>query len=291
MPARVLVVDDHLDLAETLADGLRDRGFDAVACASSEEAARLLEGAGFDALVTDLRMPRVDGLALLARSRKACPERPVVVMTAYGAIETAVEAIRLGAYQYLTKPFAADELALFLERALDDARVRREARTLRATLTERVGLGSLVAASPAMREVFDLAARVADAATPVLLLGETGTGKTALARAIHDVCADIATSSGVSAEMTLLVDQPPTAMNPPLGSSIEATIRRRGWSYRRMVSGAGHDSQILGRQIPTAMIFVPSRDGRSHSPAEFTSREQLMRGVQTLADTLLAITS
>jgi two-component system response regulator HydG len=182
---RVLVVDDHLDLAETLADGLGDRGFEAVACASSEEAARLLEAEGFDAAVTDLRMPRVDGLALLARSRKAYPERPVIVMTAYGAIETAVEAIRQGAYHYLTKPFAIEELALFLERALDDVRVRREARSLRATLSERVGLGSLVATSAAMREVFDVAARVADAATPVLLTGETGTGKTALARAIH----------------------------------------------------------------------------------------------------------
>ncbi len=182
---RVLVVDDHLDLAETLTEGLADRGFDAVACASGKEAARLLEGDGFDAAVTDLRMPEVDGLALLARSRKAHPERPVIVMTAYGAIETAVQAIRQGAYHYLTKPFAADELALFLERALDDVRVRREARSLRATLTERVGLGSLVATSPAMREVFDVAARVADAATPVLLVGETGTGKTALARAIH----------------------------------------------------------------------------------------------------------
>jgi two-component system response regulator HydG len=182
---RVLVVDDHLDLAETLADGLSERGFEAVPCASSEEALRLLEGDAFEALVTDLRMPRVDGLALLAASRRSAPERPVVVMTAYGAVETAVEAIRQGAYHYLTKPFAADELALFLERALDDARVRREARSLRATLTERVGLGSLVAASAAMREVFDVAARVADAATPVLLVGETGTGKTALARAIH----------------------------------------------------------------------------------------------------------
>jgi two-component system response regulator HydG len=182
---RVLVVDDDPDLAETLADGLGERGFEAVACGSSREAAEKLRSDSFDALVTDLRMPKVDGMQLLALSRKLAPERPVIVMTAYGAIETAVDAIRQGAYQYMTKPFGLDELALFLGRALDDARVRREARTLRATLKTEVGLGSLVASSASMREVFDIASRVADASTPVLLVGETGTGKTALARAIH----------------------------------------------------------------------------------------------------------
>jgi two-component system response regulator HydG len=191
MPARVLVVDDDPDLAETLAEGLGDRGFDAVGCASSVEAARQLETEPFDAVVTDLRMPSIDGMGLLTRSRAAAPERPVLVMTAYGAIETAVEAIRAGAYHYLTKPFAVDELALFVGRAIDDARVRGEARTLRAELRElrerqdEGAIAGLVASSPAMREVFDLVARVADTATPVLFVGETGTGKTAIARALH----------------------------------------------------------------------------------------------------------
>ena len=185
MNPRVLLVDDHLELAETLADGLAERGFEASPCASGKEAARRLEVEPFDALVTDLRMPEIDGLGLLARSRAAAPERPVIVMTAYGAVETAVEAIRQGAYHYLTKPFRLDELVLFLGRALDDARVRREARSLRAALRDEYRLDKLVAASPAMRDVFDVASRVADASTPVLLYGETGTGKTALARAIH----------------------------------------------------------------------------------------------------------
>jgi two-component system response regulator HydG len=182
---RVLVVDDHIEMAETLAEGLSDRGFEATACASSVEAAKRLESEAIDALVTDLRMPQVDGMGLLAVSRKAAPERPVIVMTAYGAIETAVDAIRQGAAHYLTKPFAVDELALFLGRALEAASVRREAQALRAALKREAGLGTLVAASPAMREVLDVAARVADAVSPVLLAGETGTGKTVLARAIH----------------------------------------------------------------------------------------------------------
>jgi two-component system, NtrC family, response regulator HydG len=185
MRSRVLVVDDQMDLAETLSEGLADRGFEAIACSSSGVAAQRLSTEPFDALVTDLRMPDVDGMGLLALSRELAPGRPVVVMTAYGAIETAVDAIRRGAYHYLTKPFALDELALFLGRALDEARLRDEARHLRAVLRDKIGFGSLVGSSAGMLEVFDVAARVADAVTPVLITGETGTGKSALARAIH----------------------------------------------------------------------------------------------------------
>jgi two-component system response regulator HydG len=183
--ARVLVVDDDIAMAEMLAEALTERGYDAQASDSSSEAARKLDQEPFDALVTDLRMPAIDGIGLLARSRRTAPERPVIVMTGYGAIETAVDAIRQGAYHYMTKPFSTDELALYLRRALDELGVRREARSLREALRERAGLGTLVAESASMRAVLDVAARVADAATPVLILGETGTGKTALARAIH----------------------------------------------------------------------------------------------------------
>jgi allantoate deiminase len=112
-----------------------------------------------------------------------------------------------------------------------------------------------------------------------------------LVREIHASCAAIARSSGVTAELDLLVDQPPTPMDPKILAAIEAAVRGGGWSYRRMVSGAGHDSQILGRRVPTAMIFVPSRDGRSHSPAEFTPTNQLLPGIQVLANTLRELTT
>jgi two-component system response regulator HydG len=183
--ARILVVDDQLEMAETLAEGLHDHGYDAVPCAVSRDAARRLEAELFDAVITDLRMPQVDGLGLLAVSRKCAPERPVIVMTAYGAIETAVDAIRQGAYHYLTKPFAIGELVLFVERALAHTKIRREAHALRRALRAQAGIGSLVAVSAEMQEVLDVALRLADAQTPVLITGETGTGKTALARAIH----------------------------------------------------------------------------------------------------------
>ena len=121
--ARVLVVDDNLEMARTLAEGLVDRGYDATAVGSGKQALAELAADAFDAVVTDLRMPNVDGLELLAASRKLVPDRPVIVMTAYSAIDTAVESIRQGAYHYLTKPFKQDELAIFLGRALEGRRL------------------------------------------------------------------------------------------------------------------------------------------------------------------------
>ncbi|HWZ93284.1 MAG TPA: sigma-54 dependent transcriptional regulator, partial [Polyangiaceae bacterium] len=182
---RILIVDDHLSMAETVADSLGENGFDAVALASSREAARRLSDEPFDALVTDLRMPELDGLELLKISRAAAPSRPVIVMTAYSAVESAIESIRQGAFHYLTKPFKFDELVLFLNRALEDSRLRYEAASLRNTLRERFGLANVIGRSEAMRAVSDLVERIAFASSPVLLTGETGTGKGLIARAIH----------------------------------------------------------------------------------------------------------
>jgi two-component system response regulator HydG len=181
----VLVVDDKLDMAETIADGLRDRGWGATALASSQKALELLAGGGVDALVTDLRMPDVDGLALLAASRRTKPTRPVIIMTAYGEVESAIESIRQGAHHYLVKPFKLDELVLFLERALDEQRVRSEARALRAALTERFSLRNIIGKSAAMRSVYDIIERVKDSSAPILVVGETGTGKGLVAHALH----------------------------------------------------------------------------------------------------------
>lgn len=144
---RILVVDDHLSMAETVADGLAEQGYDSLALASSKEAAKKLTEEAFDALVTDLRMPGIDGLELLKISLAADPSRPVIVMTAYSAVESAIESIRQGAFHYLTKPFKVDELVLFLDRALEDSRLRREATSLRNTLRERFGLSNVVGRS------------------------------------------------------------------------------------------------------------------------------------------------
>jgi two-component system response regulator HydG len=181
---QVLVVDDDLAFAETVADGLRSRGWSATCLGDSAQAASLVRERQFDVLVTDLRMPEVDGLELLSIARKFAPERPVIIMTAFSAIDSAVECVRKGAYHYITKPFKVLELDLFLERSLQDRALRKTAREPRRALDER-SLGTLVSESAAMREVFELIARVADATLPVVIQGETGVGKTMLARALH----------------------------------------------------------------------------------------------------------
>ena len=182
---RVLVVDDNLEMARTLAESLCDRDYAAVALGSGAAAADYLKSEKVDALVTDLRMPSVDGLDLLALSRSLAPERPVLIMTAFSAVDTAVESIRQGAYHYLTKPFKAEELVLFLRRALDESQIRREAAALKRTLRERFAMERILGSSPAMRNVREIVARVASVPVPVLILGETGTGKSLVAQAIH----------------------------------------------------------------------------------------------------------
>jgi two-component system, NtrC family, response regulator HydG len=135
--------------------------------------------------VTDLRLGVDDGLELVSLSRACAPESPVLVMTAFSAVATAVESIRRGAYHYVTKPFEVDELVLFLNRALDEASVRRERTTLRANLEVGFAAENLIGTSPAMRQVVDLVRRLAQADVPVLVLGETGTGKGVVAQALH----------------------------------------------------------------------------------------------------------
>jgi two-component system, NtrC family, response regulator HydG len=189
--ARILVVDDNFEMAKMLADGLTDHGYIGVPEASGRRAIERLDGDGaltgdaFDAVITDLRIPDSDGMQVLAASKRSRPERPVLIMTAFSAVDTAVEAIRHGAHHYLTKPFKQDELLIFLRRALDEVAVRREASALKTTLRERFSIDGVIAESPGMRAALDVAGRVAKTNAPVLITGETGTGKGIVARAIH----------------------------------------------------------------------------------------------------------
>jgi two-component system response regulator HydG len=183
--ARVVVVDDKLAMAETLADGLVDRGFDAGAEANAPAAIEAARTGRVDVIVTDLRMPGVDGLELVEAVRAAKLDVPVIVMTAYGAIDSAVESIRRGAYHYLTKPFKLDELAIFVQRALDERALRREAAELRRSLAEHFSVAGVIAESAAMQRVLNVVERVAPSNVAVLIHGETGAGKGLVARVLH----------------------------------------------------------------------------------------------------------
>ena len=182
---RILVVDDKLDMAEMVADALDEQGFTATAIASSRKAALLLATREIDALVTDLRMPEIDGLELLSISRREDPDRPVIIMTGYGAIETAIQSVHRGAFHYLTKPFRMDELVVYLRRALEQVELKRETVALRRALKDGSGHPTILGRSKQARLLIENIHRLADATAPVLVTGETGTGKTLVARALH----------------------------------------------------------------------------------------------------------
>jgi two-component system response regulator HydG len=183
--ARILVVDDHVEMGRMLADPLRDEGFEVELATGGAEAIAALRAGPFDAVICDLRMEQVDGFDVLAAARTVDPELPVLIMTAFGAVESAVEAMKRGAFHYFTKPFRLDEVLLAVRRALEQRRLRAENRALRQVATERSRFASLIGSSPAMRALFELVERVAASSAPVLIRGESGSGKELVARALH----------------------------------------------------------------------------------------------------------
>jgi two-component system response regulator HydG len=185
MNARVLVVDDDGDMADTVVDFLVGKGYRAESAVGGKAALTALKKRDFDAVVTDLRMDQVDGLDVLAAAHADDPTRPVLLMTAYGSIDGAIEAVRRGAFHYLTKPFKMEEAAVWLERALADRGLKRENAELRKAVGERLGFRNLVGKSPVMVQLYDLLERVSATAAPVLVVGESGTGKELVARALH----------------------------------------------------------------------------------------------------------
>ncbi|AKT37964.1 sigma-54-dependent transcriptional regulator [Chondromyces crocatus] len=185
MSGRVLIVDDERSVGELLESGLKKRGFQVKSCTSGDAALALLAEEEFDAVVTDLRMKGMDGLSLCERIVANRPDVPVLVITAFGSLESAIAAIRAGAYDFLTKPFELEVLRLALVRAIRHRALREEVKRLRQAAAASQGYGEMLGASAPMRKVYDLIDRVAEVDTSVLVTGESGTGKELVARALH----------------------------------------------------------------------------------------------------------
>jgi len=183
--ARVLLVDDEESFRRVQAFKLEQAGCMVTACADGEAALEAFGESSHDVVITDIRMPGIDGLELLGRLQSISPATPVIVVTGHGTIDTAVEAMKQGAFDFLTKPFPGDHLELTLQRALEMANLARENRELRRAVEGRFSFENLVGNSPAMRNLYEAMELAAPTPSTILVRGETGSGKELVARAIH----------------------------------------------------------------------------------------------------------
>jgi DNA-binding NtrC family response regulator len=187
MQGSVLIVDDDKGMCELIEVSLTNAGFHVTCRTDAGEALDLLEQNEFDAVVTDLNMRGINGIELCTRITGQQPDIPVVVITAFGSLQTAVAAIRAGAYDFVTKPFDMEELALILNRAVQYRLLRAEVRRLRREVSQLRRFHGLIGESPPMKKLCDLIGRISDSEASVVITGETGTGKEVVARALHDV--------------------------------------------------------------------------------------------------------
>jgi len=181
----ILVVDDEPNYQIVLSELLREEGFEVFTAGNGKEALKIISGTDVDLIITDMRMPELDGLGLLEEVKTLNPDLPVIMVTAFGEVEMAVAAMKAGAFNYLTKPFNNDELVLSATKAMGHYALLRENIRLREEMRSRTSFASIIGKNQKMRAIFNLIEKVAPTSTSVLITGESGTGKELVARAIH----------------------------------------------------------------------------------------------------------
>ena len=182
---KILIVDDEHSMRDVLSIMLKRAGYNVSVAADGEEAIAQIEKELFDLVITDLKMPKVGGLDVLKAVKEASPDSVVLIVTAYASAESAVEAMKLGAYDYLTKPFQVDEVQLIIRNALERRRLSTENVLLKREIASQDSLVNIIGQSEAIKKVFEVVRKVADTKSNVLICGESGTGKELIARAIH----------------------------------------------------------------------------------------------------------
>jgi len=182
---RILIVEDDHDGRRSVTEAVEDAGFETVAVTNGEDAVVAFRKQAFDVVLTDLKLPAMDGMAVLAQIRKMSAQVPVLIMTAYGTVSSAVTAIKAGAYDYISKPLDLEDIQSKVSRAVETSRLRLEVDRLSRTVSERYSAKAMVAASDGMQEVIRQIGAVADSNATVLVLGESGTGKELVSRALH----------------------------------------------------------------------------------------------------------
>ncbi|HYA26736.1 MAG TPA: response regulator, partial [Thermodesulfovibrionales bacterium] len=186
MNAKILVVDDEKDICKALEFLLRSAGYAVTVCYNGEDAIEKLKKEPFDVVLTDLKMDRGDGIAVLEKTKELSSSTPVVVMTAFASVESAVETMKKGASDYIVKPFLNEEIKITLRRVLEQKRLVEENIALKQQLSQRMGSTNFVANSEAMNRVVDTLEKVIATKSNILILGESGTGKGLIAEMVHN---------------------------------------------------------------------------------------------------------
>jgi len=185
IPRRILIVDDEASFRNVLTVILRKEGYEVEGATNGEEGLNKISNATFDHVLCDIRMPKMDGLEFLRESQKAGAEAPVIMMSAFGTVDTAIEAMKLGAYDYISKPFKPDEIILTLKKAEEREGLRKENELLRRQVKKEYSFENIVSKNEKMNKIFEIIRKVAPYKSTILITGESGTGKELVAKAIH----------------------------------------------------------------------------------------------------------